>query len=171
MIITLQTKGAKKPDEISIADLVKDGSVVISGLANRFGIQRVLTDRSRDRKFMASFLYYFGILTSEGETVTGKLASGFRIWQSTVFTLNAYRKCFFRRTRRQRRRCPCGRTALRKRGYGTALRFSGTEIFQVFSEPGLCMGNTSITRFTQSAVSAANETAGKVGCMHLLSAI
>ncbi|MCP4346488.1 MAG: AAA family ATPase, partial [Desulfobacterales bacterium] len=59
-----------------IADLVKDGSAVISGLANRFGIQRMLTDRSRDRKFLASFLYYFGILTAEGETATGKLALG-----------------------------------------------------------------------------------------------
>jgi len=31
------------------------------------------------------------------------------------------------------------------------------------------MANTSITRFAQSVVSVANETAGKVGCMHLLS--
>ncbi len=30
------------------------------------------------------------------------------------------------------------------------------------------MHNTSITRFAQSVVSVANETAGKVGCMHLL---
>ncbi|MCP4105396.1 MAG: AAA family ATPase, partial [Desulfobacteraceae bacterium] len=59
-----------------IAGLVKDGSVTVSGLANRFGIQRMLTDRSRDKKFLASFLYYFGILTAEGETATGKLALG-----------------------------------------------------------------------------------------------
>ena len=52
----------------------KDYRVVISDIADRFGIQEMLTDESRDNTFMASFLYYFGVLTTEGETDKGELA-------------------------------------------------------------------------------------------------
>jgi hypothetical protein len=37
------------------------------------------------------------------------------------------------------------------------------------SRPPAVGTNTSITRFVQSVESVANETAGKVGCMHMLS--
>lgn len=47
--------------------------VVISDLADRFGIRQMLTDQSKDNKFMASFLYYFGVLTHAGLTEKGKI--------------------------------------------------------------------------------------------------
>lgn len=47
--------------------------VVISDLADRFGIQEMLTDQSKDKKFMASFLYYFGVLTHAGENDKGEI--------------------------------------------------------------------------------------------------
>jgi len=57
-----------------LLDLVKrDHCLVISKLANRFGIQQMLTDQSKDFTFIASFLYYFGVLTMAGETLDGKL--------------------------------------------------------------------------------------------------
>ncbi len=57
-----------------LLELVKeDHHTVISDLADRFGIQRMLIDQSKDNTFIASFLYYFGVLTVENETDTGKL--------------------------------------------------------------------------------------------------
>ncbi len=52
----------------------EDHQVIISDLADRFGIQEMLTDQSRDNAFMASLLYYFGVLTIEGETDRGDLS-------------------------------------------------------------------------------------------------
>jgi len=52
----------------------EDYRVVISDIADRFGIQEMLTDQSGDNAFMASFLYYFGVLTMEGETDRGELS-------------------------------------------------------------------------------------------------
>ncbi len=57
-----------------LADLMKDEHhVVIPDLADRFGIQEILTDKSKDNAFLASLLYYFGVLTMDGETAQGKL--------------------------------------------------------------------------------------------------
>ena len=46
----------------------KDQGVVISDIEDRFGIKDMLTDKSKDNKFLASFLYYFGVLTIAGDT-------------------------------------------------------------------------------------------------------
>jgi len=51
----------------------KDYSLIISDLSDRFGIEQMLTDKSKDFIFMTSFLYYFGVLTIEDETDAGKL--------------------------------------------------------------------------------------------------
>jgi hypothetical protein len=57
-----------------LADLAKENHyLTVSDLADRFGIQQMLKDRSKDSMFMAAFLYYFGILTMEGETPKGHL--------------------------------------------------------------------------------------------------
>ncbi|MBL0699537.1 MAG: AAA family ATPase [Desulfosarcina sp.] len=42
--------------------------VVASRISKRFGIKEMLTDKSRDNTFLASFLYYFGVLTIAGDT-------------------------------------------------------------------------------------------------------
>jgi len=46
----------------------KDQGVVISDIEDRFGIKDMLTDKSKDNKFLVSFLYYFGVLTIAGDT-------------------------------------------------------------------------------------------------------
>ena len=57
-----------------LLDLTKDAhELLISRLATRFGIQEMLTDQSKDNSFMASFLYYFGVLTIGGESDRGEL--------------------------------------------------------------------------------------------------
>ena len=57
-----------------LLDLMKKGhSLIISDLSDRFGIEQMLTDRSKDFVFMSSFLYYFGVLTIEDETEDGEL--------------------------------------------------------------------------------------------------
>ena len=57
-----------------LLDLMKDDhSLIISDLSDRFGIQQMLTDKSKDFIFMTSFLYYFGVLTIDGQTEEGKL--------------------------------------------------------------------------------------------------
>ena len=52
----------------------KQSSVEISELKERFGIEDLLLDLSKDRQFIASYLYYVGALTIAGETITGKTA-------------------------------------------------------------------------------------------------
>ncbi|MCP4395739.1 MAG: AAA family ATPase [bacterium] len=47
--------------------------VMIRKLEDRFGMKQMLSDQSKDRRFLASLLYYFGILTLNGETDEGKL--------------------------------------------------------------------------------------------------
>ncbi len=47
--------------------------MVIQELADRFGVKEMLSDTSKDRRFLASLLYYFGILTLNGETDKGNL--------------------------------------------------------------------------------------------------
>lgn len=52
---------------------IKDNRLVVSKMATRFGIQQMLSDKSKDFAFMSSFLYYFGVLTINGETEVGEL--------------------------------------------------------------------------------------------------
>jgi len=55
-------------------DITEDNNgIKISQLAKRFGINQMLTDTSKDFKFMASFLYYFGVVTMAGETEDGEI--------------------------------------------------------------------------------------------------
>ncbi|MCP4106621.1 MAG: AAA family ATPase [Desulfobacteraceae bacterium] len=57
-----------------LLDLVKkDRHIIISELADGFGIWKMLSDKSKDKVFMASFLYYFGVLTVKGETEQGEI--------------------------------------------------------------------------------------------------
>ncbi|PKO20804.1 MAG: AAA family ATPase [Chloroflexi bacterium HGW-Chloroflexi-1] len=47
-------------------------ALAVSALADRFGVEDMLT-AVKDAPFMASFLYYFGVLTFGGRTPTGEL--------------------------------------------------------------------------------------------------
>ncbi|MBL0699320.1 MAG: AAA family ATPase [Desulfosarcina sp.] len=52
-----------------LMDLIqKDHPISIPDIEDRFGIKEMLSDNSKDRTFLASFLYYFGVLTIAGET-------------------------------------------------------------------------------------------------------
>ena len=42
--------------------------VAVSDIEDRFGIKEMLTDKSKDNTFLASFLYYFGVLTIAEDT-------------------------------------------------------------------------------------------------------
>ncbi|MBF0468127.1 MAG: AAA family ATPase [Desulfamplus sp.] len=56
-----------------IIDLMQDDhQVEVAEISNKFGIQRMLSDKSHDRAFLVSFLYYFGILTFSGQTPSGE---------------------------------------------------------------------------------------------------
>ncbi len=66
--------GIPRGSQMLLDLMKKDHQTVISDIADRFGIQEMLTDESRDNAFMASFLYYFGVLTMEGETDRGELS-------------------------------------------------------------------------------------------------
>jgi hypothetical protein len=56
-----------------ILDIVNaDPPVALSVLADRFGVEDMLT-AVKDTPFMASFLYYFGVLTFAGRTPMGEL--------------------------------------------------------------------------------------------------
>ncbi|CAN2040075.1 AAA family ATPase [Candidatus Magnetomoraceae bacterium gMMP-15] len=57
-----------------LLELVRHNNLEISILSDRFGIENMLSDKSKDNSFMASFLYYFGVLTMEGETEDGELS-------------------------------------------------------------------------------------------------
>ncbi len=57
-----------------LLDLMEpEHQVFISELADRFGIEEMLTDQSKDKAFLVSFLYYFGVLTIAGEASDGEL--------------------------------------------------------------------------------------------------
>ena len=49
----------------------KAHEVVVSKISKRFGIKEMLSDNSKDHTFLASFLYYFGVLTQAGENSEG----------------------------------------------------------------------------------------------------
>lgn len=50
-----------------------DDPIAVEDIADRFGMQDMLRDQSQDFTFMASLLYYFGVLSLEGRTDQGKL--------------------------------------------------------------------------------------------------
>ncbi|GAB6059141.1 AAA family ATPase [Desulfonatronum parangueonense] len=53
--------------------LAESAQVQVERLANRFGMRDMLRDQSKDNTFMASLLYYFGVLSLEGQTPDGEL--------------------------------------------------------------------------------------------------
>ncbi|MBF0210638.1 MAG: AAA family ATPase [Desulfamplus sp.] len=56
-----------------ILDLMQDDhEVAIEEISQKFGIERMLSDKSHDRAFLVSFLYYFGVLTIAGQDIHGK---------------------------------------------------------------------------------------------------
>ncbi len=57
-----------------ILSLVEKGcEVAVPDIEDRFGLSEMLSDHSKDKTFIASFLYYFGVLTLSGETDKGEL--------------------------------------------------------------------------------------------------
>ncbi len=58
-------------EELLINALSGDDVVTIPQLARRFGVQDML-DAVKDQPFMASLLYYFGVLTLAGQGILGK---------------------------------------------------------------------------------------------------
>jgi len=46
----------------------RDHRTVVSSISKRFGVREMLSDKSNDNRFLVSFLYYFGVLTIDGET-------------------------------------------------------------------------------------------------------
>jgi len=57
-----------------LLDIVEESQpVVTSDLEDRFGIKRMLTGMAKDNTLLVSFLYYFGVLTLEGQTEIGEL--------------------------------------------------------------------------------------------------
>ncbi|MBF0209434.1 MAG: AAA family ATPase [Desulfamplus sp.] len=57
-----------------ILDLMQDDhEVAIEEISQKFGIERMLSDKSHDRAFLVSFLYYFGVLTISGQTINAEL--------------------------------------------------------------------------------------------------
>ncbi|MBF0468902.1 MAG: AAA family ATPase [Desulfamplus sp.] len=61
---------AKIPDgrELLMNLVEKEHKVVISEIQDRFGIQQMLNDSSKDQTFLVSFLYFFGVLTISEDT-------------------------------------------------------------------------------------------------------
>jgi len=54
--------------ELILSLMQKGSDVTVSDIEDRFGLSEMLSDHSKDRTFIASFLYYFGVLTLTGET-------------------------------------------------------------------------------------------------------
>ena len=54
--------------ELILSLMQKGSEVTILDIEDRFGLSEMLSDHSRDKTFIASFLYYFGVLTLAGET-------------------------------------------------------------------------------------------------------
>ena len=58
-----------------ILSLVEKGwNLAMQDIADRFGLLDMLSDQSKDRMFIASFLYYFGMLTLGEETPRGEIS-------------------------------------------------------------------------------------------------
>jgi hypothetical protein len=47
--------------------------LTVTDIADRFGLRDMLDDETKDHSFLASFLYYFGVLTIAGDTPGGEL--------------------------------------------------------------------------------------------------
>jgi hypothetical protein len=57
-----------------LTNLNQEGhEVAVLELADRFGVREMASDASKDQRFLASLLYYFGILTLNGKTDEGEL--------------------------------------------------------------------------------------------------
>jgi len=54
--------------DIVFALAERDASIAVPRVSSRFGLSEMLSDHSKDKTFIASFLYYFGVLTLAGET-------------------------------------------------------------------------------------------------------
>ena len=59
--------------ELIIKKMQKNEEIAISKISDRFGLEEMLSDESKDNAFLISFLYYFGVLTLAGETDTLKI--------------------------------------------------------------------------------------------------
>ena len=59
-------------EQLLVDLLENDNQLTISELEDRFGIKRMLNAKSKDLTFLASFLYYFGVLTMTGRTEKGE---------------------------------------------------------------------------------------------------
>ncbi len=59
-------------EQVISAALNSEKPLTIAQLASRFGVNEMLT-ATKDMPFMASLLYYFGVLTFGGDTPTGEL--------------------------------------------------------------------------------------------------
>ena len=53
--------------------MIEGAQVQVERLASRFGMRDMLRDQSKNNTFMASLLYYFGVLSLEGQTPEGEL--------------------------------------------------------------------------------------------------
>ena len=51
----------------------REASIAVLRVSSRFGLNEMLSDHSKDKTFIASFLYYFGVLTMVGVTNKGEL--------------------------------------------------------------------------------------------------
>ncbi|MCD6273903.1 MAG: AAA family ATPase, partial [Deltaproteobacteria bacterium] len=57
-----------KGSDLLMSLMEKEQQVVAEKISKRFGMEEMLTDKSRDNTFLVSFLYYFGVLTIAGDT-------------------------------------------------------------------------------------------------------
>ena len=59
--------------ELILSLMQKGREVTVLDIKDRFGLSEMLSDHSGDKTFIASFLYYFGVLTLAGETNKGEI--------------------------------------------------------------------------------------------------
>jgi hypothetical protein len=58
-----------------LLDIINNAeSIVVPDVIDRFGIKEMLSANSKDQEFLASYLYYFGVLTLEGFSETLQMA-------------------------------------------------------------------------------------------------
>lgn len=57
-----------------LLDITREAEpIAITGISHRFGIAEMLDDASKTQDFLISFLYYFGVLSIDGLTPSGRL--------------------------------------------------------------------------------------------------
>jgi len=59
--------------EILLAMMQKNYYLTVEDISDRFGAREMLADSSKNNVFLASFLYYFGVLTLAGEDSEGEV--------------------------------------------------------------------------------------------------